>query len=86
MSELACDVHGPLKPRREPYHGPEPELVWACPGFEGEGCVLREHPVPETSRELLVSQEKYWPGVDVLDTSQDKWVSWRHVRDSRRPH
>lgn len=64
---LACEVHGPLKLRRETYGSSEPELVWVCVGFDGEAsgwCTAR---VPDTARERLASGETYWPGVTVRD-------------------
>lgn len=69
---LACEVHGPLKPRTQPYSSDVPELVWVCLGWDGEGrCHLAEHPVPEASRQRLLAGIKYWPGCLVLDSSQD---------------
>lgn len=69
MSYLACEAHGGrLVQREQPYHSAEPEPVWVCAGFDGEGigwCTAG--PVPGTSCESLLVGETYWPGVVVLD-------------------
>jgi hypothetical protein len=82
MAELACEVHGPLRPRRQAYSGPEPELVWVCVGFDGEAAGVCTARVPDTARERLASGATYWPGVGVMDG--DRYTSWTQARDNLR--
>ena len=83
MAELACDVHGFLRRRMRPYSGPDPEPVWACLGWDGEGrCHLADSPVPATARERLLAGATYWPGVGVVDGGT--FTSWTQARDKIR--
>jgi hypothetical protein len=61
---LACCVHGPLKFRQEP------EPVWACVGFDGEAAGRCTAVVPDSAFARLAAGLTYWPGVQVLDSSQ----------------
>jgi hypothetical protein len=84
---LACEVHGRLVHRSQPYSTCESEDVWLCVGFDGEAAAwCTAGPVPYASRLRLLAGEAYWPGVIVLDSSQDsdRLVPTTHRRAGTR--
>jgi hypothetical protein len=64
---LACEVHGRLVRRDQPYSCADPEPVWLCVGFEGEAegwCTAG--PVPADARDRLLARRTRWPGIRIF--------------------
>jgi hypothetical protein len=71
---LRCEVHGPLRYRRDGVTDQEtgrPGEGWVCAGWDGERCLNLPDGLSETAAVRLREHQSRWPGIVVEEKDFD---------------